>query len=99
MKAKTQIEQAVLAAYGAYADYCRKVDNVPVTVKFPRVSWERGSLKSENTGWVVDGRFFPGSAEQVISWWDKQKAKWERRLYKALPAVYQGETPEPPEDS
>lgn len=84
MKAKTQIEQTVHAAYVAYADYARKVENIPVIPAFPKVSWERGSLKNPNTGWIIDGRLYPGSAEQVMAYWDKIRAKWLRRTWKAL---------------
>lgn len=84
MKAKTLIEQSVKACYDAYADYARKVDNIPVIPNFPRVSWERGSLKNPNTGWWVDGKLYPGSAEQVIKHWTKLRAYWVGRMWKKL---------------
>ncbi len=84
MKAKTQIEQTVHAAYVAYADYARRVDNIPVVPSFPKVSWERGSLKNPNTGWVVDGTLYPGSAEAVMKHWRKVRAYWLKKMWKAL---------------
>lgn len=88
MKAQTRIEAAVKACYDAYADYARKVDNMPVIPSFPKVRWERGSLKNSNTGWWVDGRLYNGTAEEVIAHWDKQTLKWVARLRKKM-----GETP------
>lgn len=97
MKAKTQIEQAVKAAYDAYAEYARKVDNMPVIPAFPRVSWERGSLKNPNTGWIIDGRLYPGTAEQVITHWDRVRVRWEKKTWRAtaeqLPLPDETDTP------
>lgn len=84
MKEKTRVEQAVKACYDAYSDYARKVDNMPMIPKFPEVRWQRGSLKNPNTGWWIDGTLYPGSAEQVIELWDKQRRRVLRRMWKAL---------------
>lgn len=84
MKAQTQIEHAVKACYDAYADYARKVENIPVIPSFPKVSWVRGSLKNENTGWIVDGRLYPGTADEVVNYWNKRTALWLARTRKKL---------------
>lgn len=89
MKAQTRIEAAVKACYDVYAEYSHVAEHMRVTAVHPRVTWERGSLKNPNTGWVIDGVLYPGAADDVIDLWNKQRAKWERRLWKA-----RGITPE-----
>lgn len=84
MKAKTQIEQAVKACYDAYSDYARKVDNIPVIPSFPKVEWVKGSLKNDASGWLVDGKLYNGTADQVVAHWNKQTERWHRRIRKAL---------------
>lgn len=94
MKAQTAIERAVKACYDAYSDYARKVEGIPVIPTFPKVSWVRGSLQNPETGWLVDGKLFNGTAEQVVAHWDKQTEKWIRRTRKAVTGL-----PEPGEDT
>ncbi len=87
MKEQTKIEQAVKRCYEAYSDYARIVDNIPVIPKFPKVTWERGSLKNESTGWTVDGKLYHGSAEQVVAYWDKLTERWVAKTRKKLAAT------------
>jgi hypothetical protein len=84
MKAQTQIERAVKACYDAYAEYARKVDNIPVIPQFPKVTWVRGSLKNEASGWLIDGKLYNGTAQEVVSHWNKQTERWTAKLRKKL---------------
>lgn len=88
MKAQTQIEQAVKAWYDAFAEYARVVEGIPVKPTHPKVTWVKGSLKDEGAGWVIDGRHFNMTADEVIVEVNKQAAKWWRRINKHTGVSY-----------
>ncbi len=91
MKAQTRIKAACKTMYDAYVDYSRKVLNIPVIPNIPKVEWRAGNPKDGNAGWIVDGRLYPGTAEQVVSHFEERTVYWlEKTRRKSEPSVNNG---------
>lgn len=93
MKAKTRIIAAAKQMYDEYTDYSRKVLNIPVIPNFPKVEWRAGNNPDGTHGtWIVDGRSYPGSVDQVEAHFLERAAYWmEKTRRKSEPAPKDGE--------
>lgn len=86
--AKSRIKSACKWMYDAYTDYSRIVLNIPVIPKPPHVEWWPGKTDAGSSGtWVVDGRSYPGTADQVVAHFEERANYWiEKSHRKSEPA-------------
>lgn len=80
MKAATRIKIACKSMYDAYTDYSRIVQNIPVIPNVPKVDWMAGNPKDGKAGWVVDGRLYPVTADQLVAHFEERTAYWQEKI-------------------
>lgn len=84
MKAATRIKNAAKSMYDAYTDYSRVVQNVPVIPNIPKVQFMAGNPKDGKAGWVVDGRLYPVTADQLVAHFEERARYWQERTQRFI---------------
>lgn len=92
MKAKTRVVTAAKELYETYANYSRRVLNIPVVPAYPSVTWKAGNTKEGARGtWIIDGREYPGTVDQVVAHFQERTVYWEDKLRrKSEPVIKAG---------